>query len=138
MADNAKTFPHPLYEQYVLQPFYVDAKKYYYEPMMAANRAHVVMLYDCGIITHDNATALLSALNHVEAIGLDGLDYRSGVEDLFFVIENALIEHAGVADGGFVSWPGAGEFGGRGWGSRLIAGGYVSPGTAFWVGFCLL
>lgn len=100
MADNAKTFPHPLYEKYVLQPFYVDAKEYYYEPMLAANRAHVVMLYECDIITRENAQALLEALQHVETVGLEGLSYQSGVEDLFFVIENALIERIGAAHGG--------------------------------------
>ncbi|MEM6530675.1 MAG: argininosuccinate lyase, partial [Chloroflexota bacterium] len=97
MAETAKSFPHPLYERYVLQPFYRDAEIYYYEPMLAANRAHVVMLHQCGIISAQNASALLTALAAVDEAGLDGLKYSSGVEDLFFTIESNLIEQVGPA-----------------------------------------
>lgn len=100
MADTAKSFPHPLYEKYVLKPFFTDAEIYYYHPMIAANKTHTVMLYRSDIISQDNAKALLNALNQVEADGLDGLDYRSGIEDLFFAMENKLISIAGVAHGG--------------------------------------
>lgn len=97
---NASSFPHPLYEKYVLQPFYADAEKYYYHPMLAANRTHAVMLYRTGIITHDNAKDLLNALQQVDDKGLDNLSYQSGVEDLFFAIERQLIEQVGAAHGG--------------------------------------
>ncbi len=97
-ADSA--FPHPLYSKYVLKPFYEDAKKYYYAPMLAANRAHVLMLRACDILTEENAAALLAALEQVEDLGLAKLAYQAGVEDLFFAIENKLIESAGPAHGG--------------------------------------
>ncbi len=100
MSRESASFPHPLYEEYVLKPFFQDAKTYYYEPMLAANRAHAVMLFRCGIITRDNAAALLNALAQVDAAGLDELAYRSGVEDLFFAVENRLIELAGAEYGG--------------------------------------
>jgi argininosuccinate lyase len=100
MADGSAAFPHPLYEKYVLQPFYRDAEVYYYEPMLAANRAHTVMLHHCGIISLENAQALLAALGQVERLGLDNLAYRSGVEDLFFAVERQLIDIAGPTFGG--------------------------------------
>lgn len=100
MAKASSAFPHPLYEQYVLKPFYEDAKTYYYGPMMAANRAHVVMLLKCEIISLDNARALLLALQQVADEGANSLVYRSGVEDLFFAIEERLIETAGSEHGG--------------------------------------
>lgn len=100
MGDNAASFPHPLYEHYVLQPFFEDAQRYYYTPMLAANRAHAVMLYQCEIITLENAQALLSALQGIEDLDLEGLGYQSGVEDLFFTMENFIIQQAGPADGG--------------------------------------
>lgn len=100
MADTEKSFPHPLYEKYVLKPFFKDAEIYYYTPMITANKTHVVMLYRSDIITHENAKALLTALEQVEKDGLEGLDYRSGIEDLFFAMENKLISIAGVAHGG--------------------------------------
>lgn len=100
MARGNGDFPHPLYDKYVLQPFFEDAKTYYYAPMLAANRAHVVMLRRCGIITGENARALLDALEEVETLGVDALTRGGGVEDLFFAIENKLIESAGAAYGG--------------------------------------
>jgi argininosuccinate lyase len=100
MAEHSSKFPHPLYEKYVLLPFFKDAGIYYYEPMLAANRAHVVMLARCGIITPENARALLGALATVTAEGLDALVYQSGVEDLFFAMERRLIEIAGTEYGG--------------------------------------
>ena len=100
MAETPSSFPHPLYEQIVLKPFYEDAKTYYFEPMLAANRAHIVMLYNCNVISLANAQALLAALRRVEISGADALVYRSGVEDLFFAVEGRLIEIAGVEYGG--------------------------------------
>jgi argininosuccinate lyase len=100
VIEHAGKFPHPLYEEHVLKPFFRDAQTYYYEPMLQANRAHVVMLAQCGIITGENARALLSALAQVEAEGLSALAYQSGVEDLFFAMERRLIEIAGDAHGG--------------------------------------
>ncbi len=100
MSEDASAFPHPLYDKYVLQPFFEDAKTYYYRPMLAANRAHVVMLRHCGIISRENAVALLDALQQVESLGVDALTRGGGIEDLFFAIENKLIESAGAAYGG--------------------------------------
>ncbi len=100
MSAPTDSFPHPLYEKYVLQPFYRDAVRYYYVPMLAANRTHVVMLQKCAVITQENACALLSALVRVEADGVEQLVYRSGVEDLFFAMERRLIELAGPEYGG--------------------------------------
>ncbi len=68
--------------------------------MLAANRAHVVMLWHCGIITRENARALLDGLDESEAAGVDALARGPGVEDLFFALENGLIESAGEAFGG--------------------------------------
>jgi argininosuccinate lyase len=100
VAEHVGKFPHPLYEELVLKPFFRDAQTYYYEPMLKANRAHAVMLAQCGIITRENARALLSALAQVEAEGLSALVYQSGVEDLFFAMERRLIGIAGAEHGG--------------------------------------
>ena len=97
---HSSNFPHPLYSRHVLLPFYKDAQKYYYDPMLAANRAHVVMLYNQDIINRQNARALLQALKTIEADGLESLAYQPGVEDLFFSIENRLIQLAGPEFGG--------------------------------------
>ena len=100
MSRNDSAFPHPLYDKYVLQPYYEDAKVHFYAPMLAANRAHAVMLFRCKIISQANAKALLDALQMVEELGADNLTLGGGVEDLFFAMENRLIESAGAAYGG--------------------------------------
>ncbi len=100
MSRNDSAFPHPLYDKYVLQPFYEAAKTHYYVPMLAANRAHVVMLCRCKIISEANAKALLDALQEVEELGADNLTLGGDVEDLFFAMENQLIESAGASYGG--------------------------------------
>ncbi|MDE2951130.1 MAG: argininosuccinate lyase [Chloroflexota bacterium] len=100
MSKPSGSFPHPLYEEFVLKPAYQDARKYYYEPMMAANFAHAVMLYRCGVISLENAQALLAALQQVEDSGIDHVVYHSGLEDMFFAIEGRLIKIAGSAFGG--------------------------------------
>lgn len=94
------SFPHPVYAQHVLEPYFQDAKNLYYKPMLAANRAHVVMLCKQDIITKENARALLAAMDQVEEEGSEKLHYTPGVEDLFFAIENRLIELSGAELGG--------------------------------------
>ena len=100
MSRNDSVFPHPLYDKFVLQPFFESSKTHYYAPMLAANRAHVVMLCRCKIISQANAKALLDALQQVEELGADNLTLGGGVEDLFFAMENQLIDSAGAAFGG--------------------------------------
>ena len=89
MTHTGRAFPHPVYEQYVLQPFFRDALTYYYQPILATNKAHAVMLYRSGIIDHA-IRALLDALHAIETDEQGATAYQSGVEDLFFVIENGL------------------------------------------------
>jgi argininosuccinate lyase len=100
MTETAQSFPHPVYEQYVLQPYFRDAMKYYYRPILVANKAQAVMLYKTGIIDIENAKALLRVLKEIEATDQATTTYESGVEDLFFAIENHLIDAIGPAYGG--------------------------------------
>ncbi|MEA3337743.1 MAG: argininosuccinate lyase [Chloroflexota bacterium] len=98
MSDHS--FPHPAYSRHVLQPAYADAQNHLYQPMLDANRAHAVMLYEAGIIDLACTRGLLVALNQVEVEGLEALAYQPGVEDLFFRIENRLVELTGPDIGG--------------------------------------
>jgi len=100
MSQNQQSFPHPIYMQHVLQPAYQGATAHLFEPMLAANKAHVVMLARQGIITQENAQALLAAIMQVETEGLEGLAYQAAVEDLFFLVEGRLIEICGPGYGG--------------------------------------
>lgn len=93
-------FPDPSYSRHVLQPAYHDAQDYLFEPMLAAHEAHTVMLAECGVIDAENAAAILRGVAVVRAEGRAALDYKPGVEDLFFRIEARIIELAGADYGG--------------------------------------
>ena len=100
MSRSDSVFPHRCTTSTCCSHFYEAAKTHYYGPMLAANRAHAVMLCRCKIISEANAKALLDALQAVEELGADELKRGGGVEDLFFAMENKLIESAGAAYGG--------------------------------------
>lgn len=95
-----RTFPHPLYAAHVLQPSFATARQHLFGPMIAANKAHVLMLLKQGIISQECAHALLTALLQIEAEGPEALDYQPGVEDLYFCVEQRLIALAGAEVGG--------------------------------------
>lgn len=98
MAD--RTFPHPLYAAHVLQPSFATAREYFLGPMMAANKAQVLMLLKQGIINRECPRALLAALLQIDAEGPEALHYQPGVEDLYFCLEQRLIALAGPEIGG--------------------------------------
>jgi len=93
-------FPHPAYSRHVLQPAYNDAQAYLFEPMLCAHEAHGIMLAECGIISQENAQAILTAVAHIRQKGVAAYAYEPGIEDLFFRIEGAIIEQAGPDYGG--------------------------------------
>ena len=100
MAEHRGAFPHPLYRKYVLEPAFRDASDYHFEDMIRANRAHVIMLQDCGVISAENAKALINGLKQIHAEGIESFQYQPGVEDLFFAVEGRLIDEVGSDFGG--------------------------------------
>jgi len=100
MSTSSLNFPHPLYAEYVLKPSFADAQVYLFDLMMAANKAHVVMLIEQGVLSAADGGALLRALKQVEAEGVEARQYEPGVEDLFFSVEGRLVALAGPEVGG--------------------------------------
>ncbi len=93
-------FPNSSYSAHVLQHAYRDAQAYLFEPMLASHEAHALMLARCGIISDENAAAILGAVDEIRLAGVDALEYQPGVEDLFFRIESQIIEMIGPDFGG--------------------------------------
>jgi argininosuccinate lyase len=100
MTDPNPDFPHPLYAEHVLKPSFAEARAHLFDLMMAANRAHVVMLTEEGVLSAEVGATLLLALRQVEAEGVQARQYEPGVEDLFFSVENRLVALAGPEVGG--------------------------------------
>ena len=94
------TFPHPEYRRYVLEPAFHEAQRLLFPHMMAANEAHTIMLAETGIVPREQAAALLKANREVWEAGPNAFQYSETVEDLFFAIEQQLIDRAGPAAGG--------------------------------------
>ncbi len=83
-----------------MQPAYADAQAYLFNPMLDAHDAHAVMLAECGIITAENAAAIVRAVAAIRAAGVAAYTYQPGIEDLFFRIEGEIIAQAGADYGG--------------------------------------
>jgi argininosuccinate lyase len=88
------------YVAHVLRPNFAQAKRYLFKPLMLVNKAHAVMLENCALLTHDDASALLSALEEIDRTGSRAYAYNEAYEDLYFAIEAKLIELTGAEVGG--------------------------------------
>ena len=73
----------------------MDQDERLFDADLAVDRAHVVMLTEQEIIDRDDASAILAALDDVEATGYDALDG----EDIHAAIETAVIERVGDTGG---------------------------------------
>ncbi len=90
------SFPHPAYARHVLSPNFEQTKTYLVRPMLAASRAHTVMLVRQGILGRETGRRLLSGLTELEVEGVSGVTYTGEFEDLFFYLEHRLGELAGT------------------------------------------
>ncbi|HET8523362.1 MAG TPA: argininosuccinate lyase, partial [Thermomicrobiales bacterium] len=93
-------FPHPVYAEHILRPAFEEAQRILFEPMLAANAAHLIMLAETGIIAEAEAGRALAALRKIGEAGAESFTYAPAVEDLFFSVEGKLIEEAGAEAGG--------------------------------------
>jgi argininosuccinate lyase len=97
---GSSTFPHPVYAQYVLEPGFHEAQRMLFEYMISASEAHVLMLVETGNLPAGSGAALLRGLAQVGSEGADSFTYQSGIEDLFFAVEQRLMELVGADVGG--------------------------------------
>ena len=67
---------------------------------LAGSRAHAAMLRDCGILTSDDAAAILAGLDRIEAeYERDGVPVRDELEDIHMATEARLAELIGPVAG---------------------------------------
>ena len=87
-GDGSATFPAPVYRDTVLAPLFEGAKQHHFRQLMRVQRASAIMLAARGLLTRDEAAALLRALQAIETeTDLPALRYTGQHEDLFFVVE---------------------------------------------------
>ncbi|NEZ44908.1 argininosuccinate lyase [Paenibacillus alvei] len=95
METEGTAFPGKTYTEVVLEPAFNEAKAHLLDPMMAINKAHLIMLEKQQLITHEEAEAIARAIQSIDLKALQQASYTGQFEDLFFQVEHQLLEHAG-------------------------------------------
>ncbi len=89
-------FPDPAYKSAVLEPLFEGAKAHFVAPVRAINRAHLVMLFESGILTGKQAGAIAEALVDIDKnLDIKALSYSGEFEDYFFLVEAELKKRLG-------------------------------------------
>jgi argininosuccinate lyase len=92
-------FPSNSYRQMVLQPAYDEARKHFLDAMVQIHIAHLKMLEEQNLVTADEARKIGIAISKLDLEYYKTRDYNPQFEDLFFRIENKLIEIGGDVSG---------------------------------------
>jgi argininosuccinate lyase len=95
METEGTTFPGKTYTEVVLEPAFNEAKAHLLGPMMAINKAHLIMLLEQKLITEDEAHQIAKAIQGLDLDALRSSSYTGEFEDLFFQVEHQLLEQAG-------------------------------------------
>ncbi len=95
-ADAGQVFPAPIYRDTVLERVFVDAKKYFLEPLLEIEYAHTLMLAWQGLMPAQEAAQCFRALNALDLQALRDTPYDGTFEDLFFLIEHKLADACGT------------------------------------------
>ncbi|QRG66496.1 argininosuccinate lyase [Brevibacillus choshinensis] len=91
---EGERFPGKTYVEAVLEPAFNEAKNHLLGPMMAINKAHLIMLREQELLTEDEAKAIARSLVGIEMEELRRSAYTGQFEDLFFQVESRLLELA--------------------------------------------
>lgn len=95
METEGTTFPGKTYTEVVLEPAFNEAKTHLLGPMMAINKAHLIMLEKQKLVTTDEAKQIAKAIRSIDPGALRQASYTGQFEDLFFQVEHQMLEHAG-------------------------------------------
>ncbi|NRD77935.1 argininosuccinate lyase [Bacillus sp. BRMEA1] len=88
-------FPGKTYTEVVLKPAYDEAKLHLLEPMMAINKAHLIMLVEQGLLSKKDSRQIAKAIRSLDLHSIRNSHYSGQVEDLFFQVEKELLHLAG-------------------------------------------
>lgn len=95
LEDNS-IFPDRVYKDTVLGPLFDAAKTHYVDGFRRIDRAHLIMLFEAGILDGKQAAAIARALSSIDAdLDVATLTYTGDVEDFFFLIEKELKSRLG-------------------------------------------
>lgn len=102
MTDTT-VFPDAVYKRTVLAPLFEGVKHHFADSMAHINRAHLVMLFETGILTAPDASAIAKALVQIDSdLDIESCEYTGEFEDYFFMVEQQLQERLGADLGGML------------------------------------
>ena len=96
---EGEQFPSNSYRQMVLQPAYDEAKRQFLSSMIQIHIAHLKMLEEQKLVSTEDARTIGKAIKNIDIDYYKKNDYNPQFEDLFFRIENKLIELGGDVAG---------------------------------------
>jgi argininosuccinate lyase len=99
LAEEGSNFPGATYKETVLEHAYDNAKRNLLDAMLAANKAHLIMLAEQDLVSPADARALMKALLELDRDWIRASSYTGQFEDLFFYVEHLVHESAGEAAG---------------------------------------
>lgn len=99
LQNEGQVFPGKTYKEVVLEPAYNEAKQHLLEPMMAINKAQLIMLTEQGLISSNEGKQIAEAIRSLDLQAIRTSHYSGQVEDLFFQVEEELLKNAGDIGG---------------------------------------
>ena len=98
-AREGLEFPGAIYKEVVLEPAYENAKRELLPALLAANKAHLVMLVEQKLVAQKDADAVMRAIAELDEAEIRASPYTGEFEDLFFHVEHLILESAGEPAG---------------------------------------
>ncbi len=96
---EGRIFPGATYTEVVLRPAYENAKRELLQAMIAANKAHLLMLAERNLVARKDAVRVMRAIGELDETELRTSPYTGEFEDLFFQVEHLIFETAGEPAG---------------------------------------
>ena len=88
----------PVFISRILEPIFEFNCRYYFGPLIAAHRAWITMLMECGLVERGKTAAILRGLDQLEAAGVSAVQPFDPAAEYFYLhVEKAL---TGLATGG--------------------------------------
>lgn len=98
LRDGA-AYPAASFVDLVLEPGYARAKARLIEPMVAINKAHLLMLAEVGILPKSEAADIMRTILSIDYSAYRMHRFTGRYEDLFFELESEIIRRVGEAGG---------------------------------------
>lgn len=90
--DRMRAPAHPIFAEQILSPIFEFNCRNFFAPLLAAHRAWLTMLVECGIVKREPAKAIFKGLEKLEAAGPDVVrPFDAAVEYYYLHMERALV-----------------------------------------------